>query len=278
MIRGDIDLTKDLDFYHDNSEKLRTITVSGCCPWELNTESISTITLTNNSYLISNQNQVVEYNDTPDVDLDEDTFRRSYLSTSTESSMQSIQTTYYDDNIVTTISYDDRVYTRDQFTNYYLTYNNFDNSSITILNNSSSNSNKYTLKWNASTKLDYESDIDCFGYHKRKKTYRSFPNSDVLDEFEDKPEKYYPKIPWDNNSLSFSFNYFQHDYSIHCILPWDNRDRKNETKKYYHGIPWLDKLNRWVREDYIDELDGYEKDNSKFLTDMRWFHTSRNRI
>lgn len=277
MIMGDIDLTKDLDFYHDNSEKLRTITVSGCCPWELNTESISTITLTNNSYLISNQNQVVEYNDPPDVDLDEDTFRRSYLSTSTASS---IQTTYYDDNIVTTISYDDQVYTRDQFTNYYLTYNNnFDNSSITILSNYRNNStNKYTLKWNSSAKLDYDSGIDCFGYHKRKRIYRSFPNSDVLDEFEDKPEKYYPKIPWDNNSLSFSFNYFQHDYSIHCILPWDNRDRKNETKKYYHGIPWLDKLNRWIREDYIDELDGYEKDNSKFLTDMRWFHTSRNRI
>ena len=124
MIKGDIDLTKDLDFYHDNSEKLRTITVSACCPWELNTESISTITLTNNSYLISNQNQVVEYNDPPDVDLDEDTFQRSYLSTSTPST---IQTTYYDDNIITTISYDDRVYTRDQFTNYYLTYNiNFD--------------------------------------------------------------------------------------------------------------------------------------------------------
>lgn len=266
MIMGDIDLTKDLDFYHDNSEKLKDKAVSGYCPWE---DTDSTITLSDNGYLISNQ--TVEYNDPPDVDLD-DTFRRSYLSTSTESG---IETIYYDN----TFSYPDQIYTRDQFTNYYLTYNiNFDNSSITILNNSSSNSNKYTLKWNASTKLDYESDIDCFGYQKRKRIYRSFPNSHVLDEFEDKPEKYYPKIPWDNNSLSFSFNYFQHDYSIHCILPWDNRDRKNETKKYYHGIPWLDKLNRWVREDYIDELDGYEKDNSKFLTDMRWFHTSRNRI
>lgn len=273
MIRGDIDLTKDLDFYHDNSEKLKDKAVSGYCPWE---DTDSTITLSDNGYLISNQ--TVEYNDPPDVDLDEDTFQRSYLSTSTPSS---IQTTYYYDNIVTTTSYDDRVYTRDQFTNYYLSYNtNFDNSSIAILSNYRNNStNKYTLKWKTtSAKLDYDSGIDCFGYHKRKKTYRSFPSSDVLDEFEDKPEKYYPKIPWDNNSLSFSFNYFQHDYSIHCILPWDNRDRKNETKKYYHGIPWLDKLNRWVREDYIDELDGYEKDNSKFLTDMRWFHTSRNRI
>ena len=272
MIRGDIDLTKDLDFYHDNSEKLKDKAVSGYCPWE---DTDSTITLSDNGYLISNQ--TVEYNDPPDVDLDEDTFQRSYLSTSTPSS---IQTTYYDDNIVTTISYDDQVYTRDQFTNYYLTYNNFDNSSITILSNYRNNStNKYTLKWKTtSAKLDYDSGIDCFGYNKRKNTYRSFPNSHVLDEFEDKPEKYYPKIPWDNNSFSFSFNYFQHDYSTHCILPWDNRDRKNETKKYYHGIPWLDKLNRWVREDYIDELNGYEKDNSKFLTDMRWFHTNRNRI
>lgn len=270
MIRGDIDLTKDLDFYHDNSEKLKDKAVSGYCPWE---DVHSTITLSDNSYLISNQ--IVEYNDPPDVDLDEDTFQRSYLSTSTPST---IQTTYYDDNIVTTISYDDQVYTRDQFTNYYLTYNNFDNSSITILSNSRSNyTNKYTLKWNASAKLDYDSGIDCFGYHKRKSTYTSFPNSDVLDAFEDKPEKYYPKIPWDNNSLSFTFSYFQ-DYNIHYILPWNNRDRKNESKEYYHGIPWLDKLNRWVREDYIDELDGYEKDNSKFLTDMRWFHTSRNRI
>lgn len=262
MIMGDIDLTKDLDFYHDNSEKIKDKDISGCCPWELNTES--TINLTDRTYLIPDG----QYNDPPDVDLD-DTFRRLYLSTSTESG---IDTIYYDN----TFPYPDQIYTRDQFTNYYLTYNiNFDNFSITILNNSSSNSNKYTLK-NSSTKLDYESDIDCFGYHKRKSLYRSFPNSYVLDEFEDKPEKYYPKIPWDNNS--FSFNYFHHDYFIHCILPWDNRDRKNETKKYYHGIPWLDKLNSWVREDYIDELDGYEKDNSKFLTDMRWFHTSRNRI
>ena len=70
MIRGDIDLTKDLDFYHDNSEKIKDNAVSGCCPWELNTES--TITLSNNGYLISNQ--VADYNDPPDVDLD-DTFR-----------------------------------------------------------------------------------------------------------------------------------------------------------------------------------------------------------
>ena len=134
MIRGDIDLTKDLDFYHDNYEKIKDNAVSGYCPWE---DTDSTITLSDNGYLISNQ--TVEYNYPPD-DLDEDTFQRSYLSTSTPSS---IQTTYYDDNIVTTISYDDRVYTRDQFTNYYLTYNNFDNSSITILSNSRSN---YTNK------------------------------------------------------------------------------------------------------------------------------------
>lgn len=272
MIMGDIDLTKDLDFYHDNSEKIKDKAVYGCCPWELNTNS--TITITDNGYLISNQ--TVEYNDPPDAYLDEDTFRRSDLSTSTGTT---IQTTYYDDNIVTTISYDDQIYTRDQFTNYYLTYNNsnFDNSSITILSNYRNNStNKYTLKWNASAKLDYESDIDCFGYHRRKRTYRSFPNSDVLDEFEDKPEKHFPRIPWHNSS--FAFKYFNNDCCIHSIFPWNNRDRKNETKEYYHGIPWLDKLNHWVRDDYIDELDGYEKDNTKFLTDMRWFHTSRNHI
>lgn len=50
MIRGDIDLTKDLDFYHDNSEKIKDNSVSSCCPWELDTES--TINLTAETYLI----------------------------------------------------------------------------------------------------------------------------------------------------------------------------------------------------------------------------------
>ena len=40
MIRGDIDLTKDLDFYHDNYEKFKDNTVSGCCPWELDSAGI----------------------------------------------------------------------------------------------------------------------------------------------------------------------------------------------------------------------------------------------
>lgn len=266
MIMGDIDLTKDLDFYHDNSEKIKDKDISGCCPWEL--DSLGTVKIDNSTYIVPNQ--VVEYNDPPDVDLD-DTFQENSLISST-THVQSVTFHYNGNSTISTISYNSQNQIID---NYYIDYADQYNTyaQITTVRNGSI---KYKLKWNASTKLDYKSEIDCFGYNKKEKWYKSI--FAMPSEFEDRPKKYFPLIPWDNNDNGPTM--FQYYISHHIIeLPWDIVENlKDKSKNYYHGIPWLDKLNRWVREDYLDELDGDEKDNMNYLTDMTWFHTSQNEM
>ena len=269
MIKGDIDLTKDLDFYHDNYEKFKDNTVSGCCPWELDSAGI--LKIDNSTYSVPDQ--TVEYNNPPDVNLDVSTFQEnSFIPTTTY--VQPVSLQYNADNAISTISYN----TQNRITdNYYIDYSDdqfINYAQITISGIESSTT--YKLKWDTSAKLNYESEIDCFGYNKKEKFYKSI--FAMLSEFEDRPKKHFPLIPWNNDDNGPMALQYYNRYHI-IGLPWDIVENpKIKPNNYYHGIPWLDKLNHWVREDYIDELDGDVKDNTKFLTDTRWFHTSRNYI
>ena len=187
--------------------------------------------------------------------------------------MQPVTFRYNGNTIISTISYNNNQ--NQIIDNYYIDYADqytIYDQTVIVRNGST----KYKLKWNASPKLDYGSEIDCFGYHKKEKWNKSI--FDMLSEFEDRPKKYFPLMPWDNeDNESIMFQYYNNHHFIE--LPWDNNDNiKDESKRYYHGIPWLDKLNRWVREDYLDELDGDIKDNMDYLTNMGWFHTSRNEM
>lgn len=292
MIEGDIDLTKNLDFYRKKPKKLLPANVKLSNPViERRKDSRENKTLYTN--LTSNY-----YNDS------EDYSSSNHINISNGSTTIRIRTSSYN------------------FT-YYLTNNINRYNEITDddLNNSISNvsiySNGETIY---STTFNYRSSITTYTISAACKNAKL--NKPLLDDLEDvEPDfKLWKHRKKKENKgiihltrchscgkiiLSINNKEWYNDKCISCkrkysysnkilwllgrnkpkseykCIPWvtyeeQSRKKMNWIKSDKCSIPWLNKLNSRIRREYLKDLEDEDRDNSAYLTNMGWIGIRRN--
>ena len=278
MIKGDIDLTENLDFYHDPSERNKKVPVA-LLPWKNQLQS--KINSDEGRFSLDSSNYYyIDYDDSCRVIFENILLSRWNSDTSTTNTTISTYnfTSSYTNNTSFTFSYN-----FDISTNRY----SIDDWNITsyypddiVMNTISS------VNIKSSYLPDHKKDIkkDCFGHDKKLETYSNksickscgkriitgnLCNNCIIKE----SNKY--GIPWrrKNKKVNMRIRYFGwgNDY------PWDERTEEIKSIRRDNRIPWLNKLRNWIKNDYLDELREGEKDYNKYLTSS-WFHPDGNII
>lgn len=269
MINGDIDLTENLDFYHDKKDKKNDKGTS-IIPWKpaitpstINRYDIdpytnyrSNNTITNFSW---NQYSWNQYNDPTYI-------RYEYLSSN-----------------VLTLSYN-------QLDQDFYTYSTF----YDCLNYTDySKCKSFIIDSLDSYFDDSEKESSIFGKYRHhemkgikisrlfKKKREDASKNDTVKFFRERNRHEYSKDFTYLNSIlaSFRIKASINDSKYEIIDNTRGRrrprlmhldDEYDESKKRLHEIPWLKKLIGWRFDDYVEELRNGEKDYSKYLTDMHW--------
>lgn len=265
-IRGDIDLTQNLDFYRKKPEMLlpKNVDLS-------KDQSPSKINIDNSgdTYLTINYNDDMSYTNITNLDFSSyynpDTITYNYSNNGlyTLTSTNSITFNYhYDRN------------------NHSFRFNTFNRDMINTMNISfATKLSKYKEKavkiWDHIIKAEpksikatcskcgkiilnptsYKHSQLCksCGYKKDIRfgrfTFQGFKfyHKDRSDDYE-----YYDEIPWENS----------YDYETSYWSPFNRK--RNRVQ-----IPWLQELSSRIYQDYIDDLHE-EKDYSSYLTNMGW--------
>lgn len=246
MIKGDIDLTENLDFRYDSSDKLPQ-KLYNTVPWKEDDSSVTTINYTIYDS-ISNSNISLFYNNS------------TYNTT--------IQTTIQTQNLNLTGWYSNsNTFSDTSIENIYNIYNNvydFDFSSLyednMITYNFEPTKQYITKKSIFGLPRDWDSNITkhiydvkgaiCSHKYIYEKTAKHDLRHDKHRDFDFKETFYYDQIPWSRKK---------------------KKQNTNNSRKY-NGVrlcPWMDNMQYRIYNDYIDDL-FQENDYSKYLTDMAW--------
>jgi hypothetical protein len=274
MIKGDIDLTENLDFYHDPSERNKNVPIA-LLPWK--TQLQSKINSVEGRFSVDSSNYYyIDYDDSCRIVFENllQSRRNSNTSTSTTISTYNF-TSSYTNNTSFTVSYNFDIstnrYSVDDWniTSYYDDINMNTISSVNIRSSYLPDHKKDTKK-------------DCFGHNKKSEIpiieYHcklcgkriitgKFCNNCITEKSNG--------IPWrrKNKRVNMKPIYFGwgNDY------PWDEKIEETESIHRDNRIPWLRKLKSWIKHDYLDELREGEKDYKQYLTSS-WFHPDGNNI
>ena len=310
MIKGDIDLTEKLDFYHDKpKEKLLP-----ALPWK---KDNGLITENNNAFRwiyhqLSNTTLTVVNND---LELSWNSFDSDYY----------INYNYYPTTIANTST--NTTISISSSSNSYLMfdYNTWNNEPVVTYRNTTIPVPTNTNTWDSleisyegqpltfKTKLDVpkKKSLD-LPYKIKPKEYiessmrhcnycgKKFikickgQNSGYCKECEEKQHKKILSEKTYKNLKRASWHIDDHRKGYYVwedgIFPWDNdgiyshRDeiiedavalrelkrRVGTSEQRLRSIPWLSKLHSRIFNDYKEELENGEKDYSSYLTDMGW--------
>lgn len=287
-IKGDIDLTNNLDFRHDREDKIKELEESSkIVPWhsKLNiTPKYKADLRATYSAIINNRNFIMDY----DYDID--------------GNARSIRITY---NGQGTTSYDmqdilDSTIIRNSISESYMDYN-YNLNTTTWNNNWSYQKNLETEKdhmypWKDPLKhrknmlethdklkikttcyecgreyLDIFNDTN-FNTCPRCAFIRKFGDYNLL--------KHHTVLPWHNGENDDENRNFMQSWGSwrrirlfgHYNTPWIPKDEESEddSKFTIEDIPWIkDMRNDRIRKDYIKDL-YEEQDYSNYLTNMGW--------
>lgn len=282
-IKGDIDLTQNLDFYRKKPKKLLPANVNLSRPIVKDKLTINNLSLTNYEFIIqhgrySDYVTYNTYNNGISISNSDwgDTWETIYhndissISNSYSNSSIVVSTTEPNGTIISSTTYSIKL----NYTNY-----SYSNTLKKI-------SEKLFSLWKHVEKKFMEKDsikvVYCDncgtmyittenskGYHLCKECNRLESALDKMLKYMDgygfirKPERenYYGGVPWDNDN------------------PYDKRNRVSFSGRgsSNRAIPWLRHLNHRIYEDYMDELEGEEKNYDSYLTNMGWIGVRRNR-
>lgn len=243
MIKGDIDLTENMDFYHERSVRenkcLRTI------PWEENKPKTECGKFV--SYYIDN------------------TFSSPYYW----HLLYNSNTSYYIDDVLEysistdgdgydTLSYSIHYNTNQRSVNYN-TIEDHPEYYITTYNNSANLSYNYIGGGDIFDKIE-----DKFPW--KRKSRRHIFSEKLISR----------RVLTDNNSLKNSKNCLEQfenkkDLSVPRTINLSEKHKKPIQSK--RGIPWYDNLEYRIYEDYIRDLNE-ETDYSRYLTNRGWLGLS----
>ncbi len=280
MINGDIDLTENLDFYHDKKDKKNDKGTS-IIPWNaITSPTINRYDI--DPYTSQTSNSTINY-------------INSYTSQSTNSTITNFSWNRYDDPVymryeylssnVLTLSYN-------QLDQDFYTYNTFYDC-LNLNYTDYSKCKSFIIDSLGSYFDDSEKESSIFGKYRHhemkgikisklfKKKREDASKNDTVKLFRERDRHEYSKDLTYLNSMLASFRIKASiNGSKHEII--DNSrgrrrprlmhidDEYSESKKRLHEIPWLKKLIGWRFDDYVEELRNGEKDYSKYLTDMNW--------
>lgn len=301
MIEGDIDLTKNLDFYRKKPKKLLPDNVKLSNPVikrksknNINNGEITYRNLTSTYY-----NDSDNYNSLNNINISNTgatitvrSNRYSYINDFADY-IETYNITSDDDlNSNSTIS---NVSLRINSSGYTTTFNyrsNITTYSITAAcNHSKLNSAPLSLE-------DIEPEFKLWKHRKKKENKsiihlahcsscgKLMLSINKKDEYSEKclsckknknayfyKSKYSTKASWilSRNKPKPKYN----------GIPWvtyeDQKHKKsNWIKANQCAIPWLNKLNYRIRKNYLEDLVDEDRDNSKYLTDMGWIGVRRN--
>lgn len=299
IIEGDIDLTQNLDFYRKKPQKLLPANISlkgrhdepdskinidnGSC--YINTISNSSIQLYYNNtaervYTIYNRNRN-RYNYIDTYDDDEPLFNSITVSDSNDYSM-----TISSSNTTSTI-----YTTRTQINTVWEW---IDDNWTTLKTKSkkfiSSLEEKFKL-WSARPKHEMIDSLHiCYCYECGTSFLSTSSNGKCKKCLQEEHIKEKMDKVINKNRFGFHFNHIQRVdwYDGFDDIPWDIKPRgielmrrhlynlsHNKNREYRYGIPWFQKLNTRIYDDYIEELRYGEKDYSSYLTNMGWIGIRR---
>ena len=264
MIKGDIDLTENLDFYRDKQlPKLPSIVPwNKDCNLDLNTncQHISTInTIYNNTStitIVNNENEL-SWNSMRRNNTINTSFRVSYSNNSTITNTSN-WTIYDIDGDYIGIEYDDEIISH----TYHIDSNITNTKSIKVSVNNIESINKENIFGPMREQKEIKSSI----VHCRKcnkvligsnhrtlcdKCFRLSKYQETKNEF----------LRYKRNK----FNLMTRNY--YSYIPWFDKPKSRPERI---KIPWLRKLNSHIYDDYICEIRYGEEDYSSYLTDMNW--------
>ena len=302
-IKGDIDLTNNLDFRHDREDKIKELEESSkIVPWhsELNItpKYVADLTATYRA-TINNRNFIVDYD--YDTDGNATTVRIIYSGQRiTSHDIQDIL-----DNTLISDSISESYYMNDSHDiNSTLSYYNYDLNTTTWSNNWSYQKNLETEKehaypWKDPFKhrkniLEYHSKHDklkikttCYECGREyldifnDTNFNTCPRCAFIRKFGDyNLLKHHTVLPWHNGENDDKNRNFMQSWGSwrrirlfgHYNTPWIPKDEESEddSKFTIEDIPWIkDMRNDRIRKDYIKDL-YEEQDYSNYLTNMGW--------
>ena len=240
MIKGDIDLTKNLDFRYDSSDKLPQ-KLYNTVPWKEADHPVTTINYTIYDS-VSNSNISLFYNN-------------STYNTTIQTSIQ------WQDLNVTGWYSNSNTFNDTFIENLYNNVYSFDYSSLyednMITYNFKPPKQYSTKKSIFGLPRDWDSNIAAHIY----KVKDAICSHKYIYEKTAKYDLKHDKL----RDLEETFYYDQ--------LPWTRKKKKQNTNnRKYNGTrlcPWMDNMHHRIYNDYIDDL-FQEKDYSRYLTDMSW--------
>lgn len=264
MIQGDIDLTENLDFYHDKKNDKNES--NNIIPWInkpkrklvdcsyfdnrlfwTDTYSNNTLTNTNNTYTSDNISYSISY-DLDNLDtvstiiLHTNNMNANYVTFNNNSSLQLFNTTYNNSNFVIDYSVPVISDNREKYNSIF---------------------GKSRPKKDRSIRLhrDMLCGHKCLGDCKCNKFIMKSLNTSI---FANKPTKSYEPY------RKYLMKRFSRE-KINIDPQRDHHSYWNDYIKNDKRIPWLNKLNHRIYSDYIKDL-YEEQDYSNYLTDMGWLH------
>lgn len=304
IIEGDIDLTQNLDFYRKKPKKLLPANISLTGRKDLPKSRINTdidniiITSTSNTTIqIRYQNNSEWFNFPVNHNNDNESYNyleiyddtNDLYTTSSERNYNMISTS---DSQITINSY-----ISSNNTTYSFRYNDYisDNNWITVKNKinktkstiKSAIENKFKL-WTGRPKLEEKESVHICCCYSCGKSFLSVFKSGICKDClkEEEQLKSISKAIKFQGSNKFEFNHinYSQNYDYFNDIPWVERPKvtgwlqiRNHLKnlasgqrEFRYGIPWFQKLNSRIYEDYIYELMNGEKDYSSYLTNMGW--------
>ena len=252
MVKGDIDLTENLDFYHDKKEKQLPV-----LPWRKEKEK---------TYLNTDDIEV-PISSTSFMDYSWSSY---YYNVSPYSTNNTISYTNYNFTLYYEILDDDGRISLPGST-WTSAMTNFYNITLPDPYYNEILDDNFTYKY-------YPNDIkekeDIFGGYKKKKkinnvklNYCSYCRRHLESCKCNKYNKLYSLSKSEILSVKSDDNINRELNTIKEI--YRSRRFKRKEKEHKRKIPWLRHLNHRIYEDYIDDLHE-EKDYSKYLTDMSW--------
>jgi hypothetical protein len=282
MIAGDIDLTENLDFYHDKPDTKDLSSSGKPIPWRRKSDDLTwrtwSVTATSSSW-----DTVISYGDSARDNFIYDLISSHiYNHTSTTS-------------CTTAINY----YMNAEYNTWYPIDFNSSTTNInhaTILTTSTGgHSAKAMLPFKGRIKRNRIEDRSAFTYcancgekmiHKWSNKFVLCKRCAMMREENTQSERTKKTLKKSRTTYLMELAHLKQQRSIRACMgrsfsslfrrlpvPWDNDEDEIEIRgTTLSSLPWLDTLSSRIYGDYRDELRHGEKDYSEYLTNMGWLH------
>jgi len=268
MVKGDIDLTENMDFYHDSDYKSQK-KLPAEIPWKRDIK---------NKIKISNVDDVYHTMYIPDSYTYSDIVD-SLWWTSSPATLTANNVSYNNGPSTLNVSY--TVTTNDNTTTYY-TYA-YTNSSYTSNFGTywydsydiiSDTDDGLTIKWYPNKHYgDHVEESTNYPWYNKKRVPKTLSHL-TFTSSKDYKERKSDELSIDIiRKLKFAKKREHRGFSL--FSPMSARaqilERKSKhSSDFDHKIPWLSKLSSRIREDYLDELRDEGKDYDSYLTNRSW--------